>query len=309
MGNGILQSGASVGAFLTPLLVIGLYYSTGDWRHPFYVVGALGVGWVVLWLLLVRTEDLALPPSAPAWDGPARPDAATVRRFVALVLVVVTINATWHFFRAWLPLFLQRQHGYSMKEAGYFTSAYYVATDLGSLASGFVALRLARRGMAVHRSRMVVFLACALLTSLSLVAAYLPPGPLLLGLLLAVGFGALGLFPIYYSFTQELTVRHLGKLTGVLSSICWMTMAGLHPLVGEQVARTKSYTAGVALAGLAPLLGFAALALLWGRTPDPGPPPAGPEPARDADERVRQASPDTVLPAPPRPGGQAVRKA
>jgi ACS family hexuronate transporter-like MFS transporter len=315
MGNGILQSGAALGAFLTPFAVLSLYGRTGDWRAPFFAVGAFGAGWVVLWLLLVRSRDLALPPPDAARPGhaagpaPWPPDAATVRRFLALVLVVVTINATWHFFRAWLPLFLQRQHGYSLEAAGYFTSAYYVATDLGSLAAGFVTLRLARRGMAVHRSRMVVFLACALLTSLSVIAAFLPPGPLLLGLLLVVGFGALGVFPTYYSFSQELTVRHQGKLTGVLSFICWMTMAGIHPLVGDQVARTRSYTVGVALAGLAPLVGFAALALLWGKTHETGPSPAEVERARDADERVRPASPDKVLPAPPRPGGQAVRKA
>src|SRR5262249_3737358 len=147
LGNGILQSGASVGALLTPLVVFAGFTATGSWRLPFFAVGALGAAWVGLWLLCVRSEALALPPrgrdaEADGRGGWSWPDARTVRRFLALVVVVVTIYASWHFFRAWLPLFLQRQHGYSLKATSYFVSAYYLATDLGALTAGFAALRL-----------------------------------------------------------------------------------------------------------------------------------------------------------------------
>lgn len=268
MGNGILQSGAALGAILTPLVVIAAVRWTDSWRFPFLIIGAIGLSWVLLWLITVRTDDLALQPQlgdlSPTAEPFRWPDWSVTRRFLALVVLVVAINSAWHFFRAWLPLFLQRQHGYNLEQTSYFTAAYYLATDLGSLSAGFATLWLARRGFSVHRSRVLVFLACALLTSLSVVAATLPPGPLLLGLLLVVGFGALGLFPNYYSFSQELTVRHQGKVTGALGCCCWLVMAGLHELVGEQVQRTRSYSVGVALAGLAPIVGFVAFLALWG---------------------------------------------
>src|SRR5262249_53124411 len=117
----------------------------------------------------------------------------------------------------------------------------------------------------VTRSRVLLFFACALLTTLSVVAAFLPPGPLLLGVLLTVGFGALGLFPNYYSFSQDLTMRHQGKLTGALGCTTWLAMALLHELVGDSIKRTGSCSQGVALAGLVPLLGLVALLGFWGK--------------------------------------------
>jgi len=54
----------------------------------------------------------------------------------------------------------------------------------------------------------------------------LPPASwALLGILLVVGFGSLGLFPTYYAFTQELSVRQMGKVTGVLSFVTWTSTA------------------------------------------------------------------------------------
>jgi MFS transporter, ACS family, hexuronate transporter len=323
LGNSLLQSGAAVGAVLTPLLVLALPRGPGTWRYPFLVVGATGVGWVLLWLASVRSAELRPGPATaspaptglllalaalfglknaarwatgvPAWlplvvsflvsaagvalvlrwlgrstgadPEPGRHRGTFRRRLGVLVVVVVTINATWHFFRAWLPLFLQNQHGYTEGFMNGFMMAYYAATDAGSLAAGSASLALARRDMGVHAGRLAVFAACAGLCALSLAAAFLPPGPLLLGVLAVIGFGALGLFPNYYSFSQELSERHQGKVTGALGCSCWLALAPVHEAVGELVQRTGSYTVGVAVAGLPPLLAVAALTWLWGEEP------------------------------------------
>jgi ACS family hexuronate transporter-like MFS transporter len=271
MGNGILQSGAAVGAILIPLVMLLLFdpQVPATWRVPFWVVGAAGVLWVVAWWASVRPADLRLADllspfgSAPA-PGPA--PARLACRFAALIVVVVTINMTWHFLRAWLPLYL-RGLGYDQRSINLFASAYYVCTDAGVLTAGFVTLRLARAGrLSVHASRRLVFLGCALLAALCLAAPFLPPGPLLLGTLLAVGFGALGVFPNYYSWQQDLTVRHQGKVTGTLGCCCWLAMAAWQEVIGRVVEGTGSYVPCFVISGLAPLVGFAAVGFLWGPT-------------------------------------------
>jgi ACS family hexuronate transporter-like MFS transporter len=219
-----------------------------------FVVTAVGVVGVAVWLGVVTRDDPELVRSV------------FFRRFAVLAVLVVAINLTWHFFRAWLPLFLQNHHGYSLNEFSQFSIAYYIATDAGCLTAGFVTLRLSRRGLPIHTSRVLVFTVCALATTLSLAAAVLPRGWLLLAVLLVIGFACLGLLPNYYSFSQELTIRHQGKLTGALSCICWMFMSLLQEVVGDVVQRTGSYTEGVACAGLPPLFAVVVLLLFWGKS-------------------------------------------
>jgi MFS transporter, ACS family, hexuronate transporter len=239
-----------MGYFVAHLPAVSEVY---PWLPQVVTVGVtvLGIGGVFLWLRNATRGDTALP----------RHDF--FRRFWVLVVLVIAINTTWHYLRAWLPLFLHDQRGYSTEESAEFMLWYYVATDVGSLGSGLVVLTLARRGLTVFTSRAVVFLVCALLTLLSLAVAALPAGALLLGVLLVIGFAALGLFPVYYSFSQDLTVQHQGKVTGALGCINWLAMALLHELVGDSIKRTGNYSEGLALAGVVPLVGFLALLFLW----------------------------------------------
>jgi ACS family hexuronate transporter-like MFS transporter len=277
-GNSILQSGASVGAILTPL-VVGFFapasglQSAGWWRTPYVVIGVLGVLWVVPWLAMVWNLDLRRPTSSIEPNS-AGPSAASielplqVRRYIALIAVVITINLTWQFFRVWLPKMLEQYHGYSPEQVRWFVMAYYISTDVGCIAAGATVKLLAGRWTTVHGARMATFAICALLTSFSTIAAGLPPGPLLLGVFLLIGFGALGLFPNYYSFTQELSGRHQGKITGSLGFITWIVSSEMQVIVGKAVDQTHSYKTGIFWIGLVPLLGLLAMAVLWGKSPD-----------------------------------------
>jgi len=269
MGNGLLQSGASIGAVVTPLIIQEFLDRGLGWRMPFQVIGLMGGLWAIVWLLSIRSSDMASPPEPAGDKAPWSEILETIlsRRFVALLIMISLINSTWQLLRAWLPLFLQEWRGYEERAANRFTSAYYIATDLGVLTTGFVALRLVRRGMSVHSSRVLVYVGMSLLAMLTLAASALPKGLPLLGILLLVGFGALGVFPCYYSFAQEVPGRHVGKVTGLLAAGGWFVTGKIQQLFGVMVDRRHSYDLGVALAGTAPLLGILVFVVLWKRDP------------------------------------------
>ncbi len=267
MGNSVLQSGASIGAVVTPPLMLWLMTDDiSSWRLAFQAIGAIGLIWVVVWFLSIRkTElDVVVP------DDPAKRESLWSillgRRFWALAILIFGAQTCWHLFRVWLPMFMQEGRGYSEKEALTFNSAYYLGTDIGCIAAGFISLWLVRRfTLSAHGARRWVYAGACLMTSFSVLLLWLPKGWPLMVAILIVGAGALALFPCYYSFVQELSDRHVGRLTGLLSTWVWAVSSPMHKLFGKMVDQTHSFDLGMALAGLAPWLGVIAMAFLWDR--------------------------------------------
>lgn len=279
-GNSVLQSGASLGAVATPLLVAFLYRQDPEqWRIVFYIVGGLGIPWVLWWLWTVSEADVRRPVIQTDETASGRGEERELqeipffhifltRRWWLLLFVVVCINTFWHYIRVWMPITLEKDHQYSHEFVAYFTSAYYLATFFGSIASGALTAGLARSGWNVHRARLAAFLIFSLLSSLAILAAFMPRGPALLGTLLIVAFGSLGLFPIYYSFNQEISAKHQGKVGGSLGFSTWGILFFVHPKVGAMVDADPTIRPYLfAAVGLGPILAFAALALFWGRRP------------------------------------------
>ena len=270
-GNSVLQSGASLGAILTPLVIEAMVTDAqGSWRLPYPVIGIAGLAWIFLWLGMTKNADFLLKPK-----GQSEPNQALSHptekpffrmeiflRLTALAIVVIAINAIWQFYRAWMPKMLEEHHHYSPHQVRWFVVLYFIVTDLGCLSAGFLARRMSK-GLGIHGARVLIYGICSLLCIQGTLASSQPGGPILLGSLLVVGFGALGLFPIFYSLTQELSERHQGKVTGFLSFVAWITTAEIQKRIGQHVDKTGSHADGMFWISLFPLVGLAALILLW----------------------------------------------
>lgn len=269
MGNGLLQSGASFGAIITPLIMRALMTEdVASWRMPFLVVGGVGLLWIIPWLGLLKGHDLRAP-------APARGDGASItpflevvfsRRMLVVFFVIACINTTWQILRAWMPKFLQEGRGYTEAHALYFNSVWFAATDVGCIAAGALAVWLAKRHLSVHASRVFVFAACGVLCAACVFVPLLGRGWLLLAVLALAGAGALGVFPLYHAFTQDISPEHQGKITGVAGVAAWLVPAQIQKLFGLLADRTGSFDLGLALAGFLPLLAVIPIWLFWKNT-------------------------------------------
>jgi ACS family hexuronate transporter-like MFS transporter len=294
LGNSLFQSGTALGAVLTPLVVLALIYSidpeepkrnaimsvTGGtyaavvdapldtWKFPFRVIGSLGVVWIVLWFLLVPRAMLRAAERSAADPAAPRPRFAAVfqdRRFWVLLTLSITINVSWHGYRTWLPLYLQEERHYSELAMSKFTTLYYLVADVGSWTIGGLTLWMSSRGLGIHRSRIIALGLCATLTLLSVSVPFLPNGVALQAVLLAIAFGGLGLFPTYFALSQEVSVEHQGKVTGVLGASAHFSLAAIYPIEGMIADATGSKALVLGIVGTAPIVGL--IVLLWHWSP------------------------------------------
>ena len=183
---------------------------------------------------------------------------------LVVFVVIACINTTWQILRAWLPKILQEGRGWSETAALYFNSAWFAATDVGCLGAGVLAVWLARRGPSVDRARLIVFGGCAALCALIALAPWLGTRWLLSAVLMIAGAGALGLFPIYHAFTQDISGRHQGRITGIAGVAAWLAPAPAQRLFGFVADRTGSFDAGLVMAAFLPIIAWLTLALGWG---------------------------------------------
>jgi ACS family hexuronate transporter-like MFS transporter len=269
LGNSILQSGASFGAVLTPLVVEGFRLFGAPWQTPFVVIGAAGLLWVPLWYQLTRSGLVDACPTAPV-EVAGRPGFNLSRvtlLFMLSAVIVITISLTWQFHRAWQLKYLKEYRGYvespgELSIANLFASIYYLVAGVGCLASGTLVSVLTRRRVSVGPARLLSFAGCAALMTLSVAVPSIDNGVWLFMALLLVGVGALAAHPLYYSLVQELPTRHMGVLSGILSALSWVAVGLMQGRMGEYVKQTGSYDLPLVVTGLAPLAGLIAF-LLW----------------------------------------------
>ena len=272
LGNGLLQSGASIGAIIVPLYVELTDRAGASWEFPFWSIGVAGMTWIPLWFLLTSGRNLRDPLVGPlqgaAIHTPTSMDSSTshfVRRLIALALIVASITFSWQFVRAWLALFLQDYHGYSKEATRGLMSGYFIAADVGCILAGVLVTALVSRGWFVDSARKLGFAIFTMLTACGALVPFVGNGALMVTCLFLAGAGILGLHPYYYSMTQEISDRRMGMLSGALAAGGWVVSSTSQIVLGKQIEATKSYQLGLVMVGLAPVIGLLALLILWPR--------------------------------------------
>lgn len=144
----VFDGGSAVGAILAPPVVALLALHWG-WRAAFVVTGAMGLGWVIAFLWIYR-----LPAVAPAaGPQPRRPGAAAlalsllrVRGLWGLMVTRMLATPVWWFYVFWLPDYLNKGRGYSLKEIGLFGWIPFLTVDVGKMLGGALSDAFLARG-------------------------------------------------------------------------------------------------------------------------------------------------------------------
>ena len=172
LASGIYASGAVVATLIAPKLVIFLSNEM-HWRWSFFVTGALGITWVVPWLLIFRRPEhhseswarAVAEQQAPA-TAADRTLGSVLRRpaFWSVVCVGVGLIPGGYFISQWLPSYFTQEWHLSYNQAlGNRLVFVYLAQDLGLWIGGWAAMRLVGpTGSVLAARRAVIFTAYVL---------------------------------------------------------------------------------------------------------------------------------------------------
>ncbi len=252
LATGIFNAGTNIGAILTPLAVppiVGIW----GWRGAFVGIGALGFLWLILWLAVYRSPEEHPRVTPEEFDhirsdreAPARGVRWSVlfplRQTWAFAFGKLLIDPVWWFYLFWLPSFLQRKHGLTLKQIGIPIMVVYLISDVGSVAGGWLSSHLIKKGRSINASRKIAMLVCALAV-IPVIVGYriesLWAVVLLIGLATAAhqGFSA-NLFTLTADMFPS---RAVGSVVGI-GGMCG-AFGGLFVslVVGHALQRTGSY--------------------------------------------------------------------
>jgi MFS transporter, ACS family, aldohexuronate transporter len=171
--TGLFNAGTNVGALITPMTVPFITVRFG-WYWAFVATGALGFGWLVLWLMFYEHPDrharVGAAELAHIRSDPADPAAARVswrrllahRQAWAFAIAKFMTDPIWWLYLFWLPDFFSRRYGLSLLEFGPPLVTIYLLADVGSVFGGWLSSALIRRGWTVNAGRKTAMLVCAL---------------------------------------------------------------------------------------------------------------------------------------------------
>ncbi len=155
LAQGIFNAGASIGNVIAPVIIVFLYAQFG-WKSTYIILGALGLLWIIPWLLINKSK-----PESHPWitdkerdllindriknnnivvEGAKSLSVGKVLSFKqswGVLLCRFFIEPIWWFFAGWMPIYLHNKFDMSIEEIGNTMWISYLMAAAGGILGGF----------------------------------------------------------------------------------------------------------------------------------------------------------------------------
>lgn len=158
LATGIFNSGANIGAIVTPLTVPFIVANWG-WQWAFIITGLLGFVWLIFWFVLYEVprkshklspEELVFIESdnesevgTIADDNQPKMSWAKLLGFKqtwAFAIGKLLTDPIWWFYIFWLPDFFESMYHMKITAASWPVAVVYIVSTVGSVAGGWLPL-------------------------------------------------------------------------------------------------------------------------------------------------------------------------
>jgi MFS family permease len=269
--QGFVWMATRVGGALSPVLVIPLQQAVG-WRASFWIFGAFGVAWGLVWFWWFRDhpdEKRGIPPAEIAELGAVRitnsidpvPWREIVRWRNLGWIMVMYFAYVWgsFFYLSWLFTFLENGRGFSKTELMAWSWLPFVLGGCANLIGGVTSDWLARR-IGLKWGRRLIGMSGLGASALLIGAATLTQHKVLTVVLLALGFASSDfMLPVAWAVCLDVGGRRVGIVSGAMNTAGSAAAFASAVAFGYIVGITGNYDAPLVLIAVL----TAVAALVW----------------------------------------------
>ncbi|KFX63275.1 MFS transporter [Paraburkholderia fungorum] len=278
-------SGQYVGlAFLTPALVLTQQHF--GWQGVFFLTGALGVAWGLVWYALYREPSEASDVNEAELEAiraggglvelgdtrraRARYTAADWRAVLGnrklwgVYIGQIAVTSTLWFFLTWFPTYLVKYRHMDFLKAGFMAAVPFLAAFVGILSSGLLSDGMIRRGVSATVARKVPIVT-GLLLSTAIVGANYVETPSMVILFMAIAFFGSGFSSITWVLVSSMAKKELLGLTGGMFNLMGNLSSICVPIVIGLIVRNDDFKPALVFMSAVGLLGALSYLFLVGR--------------------------------------------
>jgi len=217
MANAVLALGIALGP-AAGTLAGGLILASFGWRAIFFAFGIVTLLWLAPWYFAARGRSEVDTP-----DARRVPVRILIGRWPlwSMSIAHVASNYVFYFLLGWLPLFLTRSRGLTIREMTFIATLGYSAQALAALTFGYASDRWTRAGRAEAGVRRWMMFAGQLLAAASVLGIAYAHEPAVIALLLCLAGIATGALSLNtYAVAQMFAgPRAAGTWVGVQNAI------------------------------------------------------------------------------------------
>lgn len=253
--------------------IVGVIAVAAGWRAAFVAVGAIGLVWLVAWMLLARDRPQEPEPELDADAPPAlstiNPDQ-TLWGSIAHPAVVASAAGFFaygyllYFFLSWFPSYLSKSLHMDLAHMSLATAAPWGAGALGLVAGGYLSDMLSRllKNEVLARKLMIVGGLAVAAVCVALAPQFRTPFSALTLMGAAIFF--MYLTAASYTALAVATTpgRHIGSVAGYLVFVANVAGISAPIITGMIIKSTGDFNAAFLLAGAIVVSGAVAVALL-----------------------------------------------
>ena len=244
--QGYVWAASRMGGALTPFVVIPVMIWVG-WRAAFYLLGALGVVWAVIWYWYYRDSSDSRVSRVSRVSRESRETSFPWRMLFSnkqfwLICGMYFFYAfgSWFFF-SWFPTFMELGRGFDKTELTYAVAVPFIMSMIGNIAGGHLTDKLTQKyGIKIGRkalgsTSLTVSAVCMFL------AAFIP-GKMAVFVFLSLCFGIFDLMlPSAWALCIDLGKRHAGTISGAMNTAGNIGGFCCGILFGELVQQSGNY--------------------------------------------------------------------